>query len=132
MPGDEFDIWNIQKKALHLEKRIEGVYFDEREIWWVSLGKNLGFEQDGKGEHFRRPVLIIKKFNQYVFLGIPLTSKNKENKYYIPIDIGDTEKRSVIISQIRLIDSCRLTSKMGVLSKEEFQKIKNTIRVWFE
>jgi len=33
-------------------------------IWRCSLGVNLGVEADGKEEHFRRPVLILKAFNK--------------------------------------------------------------------
>lgn len=27
-------------------------YFGEREIWYCSMGHNIGFEQDGKGADF--------------------------------------------------------------------------------
>ncbi|MFA7169790.1 MAG: hypothetical protein WC178_02965 [Candidatus Paceibacterota bacterium] len=35
--------------------------FREREIWWCSLGENIGFEQDGKNEKFERPILVLRK-----------------------------------------------------------------------
>ena len=37
------------------------------------LGANVGFEQDGIGEDFLRPVLILRKFNVYMFWALPLT-----------------------------------------------------------
>ena len=46
------------------------------------MGKNIGFEQDGKGENFVRPVVIIKGFNKNMFFGIPLSTKMKEGKFY--------------------------------------------------
>jgi mRNA interferase MazF len=49
--------------------------FKERDIWWVSIGVNVGFEEDGKHEKFLRPVLILKKFNKELFLGIPNSDK---------------------------------------------------------
>ena len=31
----------------------------------------MGFEEDGKNDNFVRPVLVLKKFNNDMFLGIP-------------------------------------------------------------
>ena len=39
-------------------------FFKEREIWWASIGSNVGSEEDGKNNDFERPVLILKKFNK--------------------------------------------------------------------
>jgi len=33
----------------------------------ASLGKNIGYEQDGNGSGFSRPVLVVKKFNNQMF-----------------------------------------------------------------
>ncbi|MBU2219125.1 hypothetical protein KKG15_01365 [Patescibacteria group bacterium] len=43
MKEKDFDAWNIQKKKIH--SRDEKILFHEREIWWCSLGVNIGFEQ---------------------------------------------------------------------------------------
>lgn len=121
-----FDIWNEQKKYINQE-RIEG-FFQERDVVWCSVGKNVGFEQDGKGSDFRRPVLVVKKFNRHVFLGIPVTTKLKpENKYYHQIDLGDGVDRSLVLSQVRLFDAKRLTQKLGVLNAEQFVQTKNAL-----
>ena len=37
------------------------------EIWMCALGKNIGREQNGGGESFSRPMLVIKKFNNEIF-----------------------------------------------------------------
>jgi len=122
----EFDIWNNKKKVINTEKVVR--FFHEREIWWCSLGVNVGFEQDGKGEEFQRPVLILKKFNKDSFLGVPLTTKLKEGKYYIPIiDIEDKEVRA-IISQIRFFDSKRLLIRIKKLTSNELEKVKQSIK----
>lgn len=62
----DYDKWNILKQ--HLEKK-EGIYrgFKEADVWWVSLGVNIGDEQDGKSSHFSRPVLILRKYNNSFF-----------------------------------------------------------------
>lgn len=42
----EFDDWNLVKKDLHKLKQIPN--FSEKDIWWVSIGKNIGIEVLGK------------------------------------------------------------------------------------
>ncbi len=52
----DFQKWHGLKKELHEQAGV--ALFQEREIWWCSLGANIGFEQDGGGEHFEQPVLV--------------------------------------------------------------------------
>ena len=59
----DFDSWNTEKKQLE-EFGPDVLIFHEREIWWCSIGVNLGDEQDGKNELFERPVLVVRKFNR--------------------------------------------------------------------
>lgn len=42
----DHDIWNEQKKNLHEIKNLPT--FKEGEIWWCSVGKNIGKEDYGK------------------------------------------------------------------------------------
>src|SRR3977135_3027575 len=35
--------------------------FQEREIWWRSVGVNVGHEMDGKNQFYNLPVLIVRK-----------------------------------------------------------------------
>lgn len=96
------------------------------EIYWCALGLNVGDEENGKGFNFRRPILVFKKFNNNIFLGIPLSTKNKENKYYVQIIVKDI-LQSAMISQIRVIDTKRLDEKVGYISKNDFEKIKTAV-----
>jgi mRNA interferase MazF len=121
----DFDKWNINKKVIHHNN--EDKFYHEREVWWCSLGINIGFEQDGKGEEFSRPVLIIKGFSKNVFLCVPLTTKMKEGKHYHDIVLSDGIKRKVILSQIRLIDSKRLIEKVCTIDEIQFKSIKQKI-----
>ena len=41
---------------------------------------NIGYEQDGSGNDFIRPVVIIRKFNNEIFWGVPLTKTRKKIK----------------------------------------------------
>jgi mRNA interferase MazF len=61
----DFQKWHA-KMAL-LDDQGPRLFFHEREIWFCHLGANIGFEQDGKGKLFGRPVIIFRKFNQQVF-----------------------------------------------------------------
>lgn len=113
--------WHNKKEKL--ENISERPFFHEREVWYCYLGANVGFEQDGQGEDFLRPVIIIKKFNNEIFWGIPLTKSNKKlnknnEKYYYDFDFTEDVKSRAILSQLRLIDSKRL----GYRFREEMQK----------
>lgn len=124
----DFDAWNEVKKINSIGHRL---YFKEREIWWISLGLNIGYEEDGKGEVFMRPVLVMKKFNTNIFLGCPLSKIIKPlNKYYRTINLPAGE-RSVIISQIRLHDAKRFKERIIACSVEDFEKIKKALRDLF-
>ena len=97
----DFKKWHNRKEYIH--KNSSQVFFHEREIWWCSLGLNIGFEQDGNGPEFQRPVIILRKFNNDVCWVLPITTKPKTGKYYFPVDLGDKTERRVILSQLRLI-----------------------------
>ena len=104
-----FDKWNSLKKELHKKRNIP--FFHEREIWWCALGLNIGFEEDGKNENFERPVLIVRVFSREVLWVLPMTSQNKEGKYYYKFYYKSC-KYFVILSQLRLISSRRLLRKV--------------------
>src|SRR3989344_82923 len=124
----DFDKWNVAKKRLDASE--SGKFFHEREVWWCSLGVNIGFEQDGKNDFFERPVLVVKKFNRHVLWVLPLTSSDKRNEYHFPLSTG--EKGSVVIlSQLRLISSKRLQRLMFKLPKGQFQKILTEVQHFF-
>ncbi len=78
----DFDTWNIQKKEIH--ESGEGRFYRAREVWWCSLGINIGFEQDGTGKTSDRPVLILKPFSRHVCLIVPLTSSKKKILIILP------------------------------------------------
>lgn len=117
----DFKKWH-DKKA-HLHDSGSRVFFHEREVWWCSLGLNIGFEQDGKGPSFARPVLIFKKFNNETFWAIPLTTKVKTGKYWFSVNLEDGIKRTAVLSQLRLVDAKRLYQKIGVLNEDNYQKL---------
>jgi mRNA-degrading endonuclease toxin of MazEF toxin-antitoxin module len=124
----DFKIWTPEKEKLNNNENIRPG-FHEREIWYCHLGENIGFEQDGKGDQFLRPIIVLRKFNNEVLWAIPLTSAIKKSLYYFIVSFGDNNtKSSAILSQIRLIDAKRLAYTIGEISKEEFEKLKKKLK----
>jgi mRNA interferase MazF len=91
--------------------------FKEGEIWWCSIGMNVGVEIFGKGPDFSRPVVIFKKFNADSFLGIPLTTQPKEGRWYAQINFGGKERKA-ILTQARTFDAKRLIRKLSTLNPD--------------
>ncbi|MEI8174504.1 MAG: type II toxin-antitoxin system PemK/MazF family toxin [bacterium] len=120
-----FDKWNKRKKEIDNN---EPNFYYEREIRWCSLGINIGFEQDGTSEDYKRPVLIIKGFSRHVCLVVPLTTSTKKNLYHFPIGIIENKEAFAILSQIRLIDTKRLHDQLAVLNRGKFNEIKKAIK----
>ena len=89
-----FDEWNTLKKKLEQKEKFPS--FEEREIWWTSIGINVGDEICGKNEHASRPILILKKFNNHFFFAVPLSSKQKQNKYYFNFTLHDKEQSAIM------------------------------------
>gem|GEM_PF-6408639 len=74
---EKFNDWNIKKQEIHFSDRTNKIYFKKGQIWWCSVGQNVGSESFGKGENFMRPILILKKLSSDLCVGLPLTSKGK-------------------------------------------------------
>ena len=123
----DFDSWNEQKKRTHKNEEYLPLYY-EREIRWCRLGTNIGFEEDGTGKEFSRPVLILKGFSRHVCLVIPLTTSIKKNRYHFSLGNVGGKKASAIISQLRLIDTRRLDQQIGVVDKDMFEQLRKAVR----
>ncbi len=125
MTEKTFGDWILLKDKLHNRNKIP--VFKQAEIWWCSIGFNVGHEENGKNQLFNRPILVLRKFNNHLFLGVPLTSKIKENIFYRKISFKGM-MQSVMIAQMRVMDSKRLTHKMGEMSEEQFQMIRREVK----
>lgn len=117
-----FESWN--KFKINLESTISEVIFHESEIWWSAIGANLGHEEDGKGDLYERPVLILKKFNENLLIAIPLSTKIKEGRFYVNF-LDDKLAYSVLLSQTKVMSSKRLLRKISKLSRGRFSVVKN-------
>lgn len=118
--------WIKIKVRLQVASRAP-VYFYEREIWWASIGANLGHEEDGKNQNFERPVIVLKKFNEFLLWAVPTTTQCKQNPYYFQYELKGIPY-CAIVSQIRAISSKRLIRKVEKLDEAQFTKLKETAR----
>ncbi len=118
----DYKKWTPVKKEIN-DLNLRPLWYKERDIWICNLGENIGFEEDGKGNDFTRPVLILKVFNKYFCYVVSLSTTKKRGKYFYSFD-GRTGKISVVLlSHSKSIDSLRLRKKIGFVSKEDFNKI---------
>jgi mRNA interferase MazF len=124
-----YDQWNIQKKALSKSK--QRYLFKEGEIWWCSLGLNVGTESFGKGETFRRPVLILKKLSSETCIALPLTSKEKNGSWFVDIPVKG-EVNWVMLYQIRMIHIKRFQRRLSVLEELDFLRVKEKLETLLE
>ncbi|WP_419766453.1 MAG: type II toxin-antitoxin system PemK/MazF family toxin [Arcobacter sp.] len=112
---DIYDKWNNLKKKL--QKKDEIIHFKENEIYFISIGQNIGFESYGKDSLFLRPVLVYKKLSKQTFIGIPLTSKEKEGSYYFSFSYKQGKKSTAMFNQMRIFDIKRTEYYSGKISK---------------
>lgn len=98
-------------------------YVSEGQVWWASLGENIGFEINGKDKNFVRPVLIFKKLSRHFYFVIPLTTQLKIGSWYLNYK---HEERiiTVCLHQARSIDYRRLHNKLGVIDEADFLRIQ--------
>jgi mRNA interferase MazF len=127
----EKDFWKWHKQKAIINSIVHPPFFSEREIWFCCLGANVGFEQDGRGDHFLRPIIVGYKFNNDVFWAIPLTRARKRGDYYFEFSFDDGRSVSVaVLSQIRLVDARRLSHKVGIVAIEDFHAIKQKLKTF--
>lgn len=124
-----FDEWNTIKKKIDAKQDTDADKFPkEGEVWICLLGKNVGWEQNGTGIKFSRPILILKTFNKQMFWGIPLSSKQKDLDFYYNFTDTHNRKVSAILAQIKLISTKRLDRKIYVLDKMQLLVIKSKLK----
>jgi mRNA interferase MazF len=123
----EFDSWNNVKKKVEMDIKEQEKFPQEGEVRICFVGKNIGCEQNGGGDNFSRPVVVIKKFNNKMFWVVPLSTKQKKFDFYYNFDLN-SKKISAILAQLKLMSIKRLERKMGNIEKENLLKIKSKLR----
>jgi mRNA interferase MazF len=132
----EFDLWNGLKKKIEFEitniKDEPDGFPKEGEVWMCSLGRNLGYEQNGVNKNFSRPVVIIKKFNNHMFWAVPLSTKQKDFDFYFNFTDPFEQKVSAIIAQMKLVSVKRLKRKMYDIPKPILDEIKAKLKKFLD
>ncbi|MBI2100729.1 MAG: type II toxin-antitoxin system PemK/MazF family toxin [Candidatus Vogelbacteria bacterium] len=124
----DFDDWNEIKKQIEVKVNDPKRFPKAGEVWMCAVGRNIGFEQNGSGANFSRPVLIVKKFNNQMFWIASLSTKQKEfDFYYNFIDPGK-KRASVILAQLKLVSVKRLKRKMYDVISSDLSEIKTRLR----
>lgn len=123
-----FDEWNDKKKHIDLSEKLIGV--KQRDVVFVYMGQNIGFEQNGKGDEFLRPVVVLEVFNRGIFLGVPLTSKEKVGDFFHEIEYqknDTTIKSTAVLIQTKSYSTKRVKYKSGYMNKNDFDILKDNV-----
>lgn len=115
----DFDKWNILKKSLEIRRPI---FCNTREIWWCSIGINIGTETIGKGSLFEHPILILRVYNIDSIAVVPLTSKYKCDIYHAQLKY-ENKNGWAILSHVKTINSRRLQRKICKIDEIQFESI---------
>jgi mRNA interferase MazF len=122
----DFDTWNETKKSLDKRRKIPK--FSERDIWFISVGTNVGSETDGKNHEFERPVLIVKKYSDGVFFGLPMTTVARDGNWYYTLRTKGY-KSVVILNQGRVFSAKRLIRRVKYhVTTNEFDNIRQKLK----
>ena len=116
----DFDRWNGKKKVLDL--KINGAHCHKREIWWCSIGVNVGSEQHSQTGDFGRPVVVVRQFTKDIFLGVPLTTKIMNLPFRVRFTLGEVENDALIL-QMRVYDRKRLVRQIGIMPSDSFARL---------
>ncbi len=123
MTDKNFDEWNLQKKRIQNKVNNITRYY-EREVWWCAFGVNIGSEQDGSGDFYERPGLVLRKLSTTTAIVLPLSTKQKRPNLHIQVHCNNIDN-FVLLDQVRVIDILRFKRKIGQISQVEFYAVKN-------
>jgi mRNA interferase MazF len=122
----DFDKWNDAKKQINAASS-RPPFVSEREIWWCSLGINIGREQDGRGDSFERPAVVIKTLSPDTCIVLPLSTKRRLHKFQSEVTHGNM-RGFALLDQVRVLDTKRLRRKIGTASQSEFDAMINKLK----
>jgi mRNA-degrading endonuclease toxin of MazEF toxin-antitoxin module len=122
----DFDGWNETNKRT--DSRRGAPYYHEREVWWCTLGVNVGSEENGSGEEYRRPALILKGLSIETCLIVPLTTSAKDHPLRVAVGLIGGKQARAILSQMRVIDTKRLVRKIEYLNIDTFERIRKAAK----
>ena len=120
-----FDKWNKLKQIIDAKQRL--ISFRPRDIYFISVGQNVGCETFGKGGEFLRPVLVYKKLSKESFVGIPMTSKQKVGSYFFNFCFKN-KISTLMFNQMRVFDIKRVKFFYGRIGSNTLQNIEKRVK----
>lgn len=126
----DFQGWNEYQQQLEAKTKPRKAFL-EGQVWRCAIGHNTGTEIDGKSKRYWRPVIIVRKFYDQFFIGVPLTSSAKDRSYHIPITVKGKTSYAVV-NQLRALDPKRLQQHLATLEPHDFEAIRIATQKLFE
>lgn len=121
-----FLVWIALKQDLHNSGH-KPPHVSEGDIWWASVGENVGSEINGKSKLFSRPVVILRKLSHGFYFVVPTTTQQRTGSWFIAFRQNERTMLACL-HQARAIDYRRLSSKLGTMDDEDFARVKDGFR----
>jgi mRNA interferase MazF len=127
--GKDYKAWmSIKAKINERGEHTQNHGYKAGQIWWCSIGENVGHEEDGKGTSFARPVLIVAGYSRRLFIGIPLSTTKNRGAHHYAFVADDGQESVALLMQIRAFDTARLQNRKSTIRKEELVKITEKVK----
>ena len=118
----KYDDWNKVKKKINNKETL--ITYKERDIFWANIGENIGFEQNGKGSDFMRPILVFRKFTNKMFLGVPLSTQSRDGSFFFQFQFLEDKRSTALLVQAKMFDVKRLDRRIGMINKDDFKEME--------
>ena len=118
----KYDDWNRVKKKINEKETL--ITYKERDIFWANIGENIGFEQNGKGSDFMRPILVFRKFTNKMFLGVPLSTQLRDGSFFFQFQFLEDKRSTALLVQAKMFDVKRLDRRIGMINKDDFANME--------
>ena len=126
----DYKQWMKRKASIHNRQLYR--YVNEGDVVWVAVGENVGVEIDGKSKKYSRPVVVLRKHSAKCFTGLPLTTKTHHvGDWYEHFEFQGRQEVAVLI-QAKLFDASRVYSRIGKLSRNDYQRVLSQFVNLFE
>jgi len=119
-----YDDWNNLKKKLAINNK--KFLFKEGDVWWMSLGLNIGEEMYGKGGVYSRPVIIFKKLSSNTCIILPLSTQQKQGSWFFNFELQN-KFQTISLHQIRFVSIKRLIKKFAEIPEPDFALIRKAV-----
>ncbi|MDQ7044284.1 MAG: type II toxin-antitoxin system PemK/MazF family toxin [Sulfurimonas sp.] len=122
----KYDEWTKVKRKIDSKEKL--ITYKERDIFWANIGENIGFEQNGKGSDFMRPILVFRKFTNKMFFGIPLSTQLRDGSFFFQFQFLEDKKSTALLVQAKMFDVKRLDRRIGMINKDDFKNLESKMR----